>query len=570
MRRLHLLFGLACVAGCTAQIDQLRGPASGSDQSGAAATPGSDQGDEDGKDPSKGDADEEIPIDPGHVAMRRLNRSEYNRTVHDLLGTNTTPADDFPADDVSFGFDTVGDVLSISPLHLELYDAAAQRLVAELFARDATDPVRVKLLNCTSGDADACAQDVIERLATRAFRRPVETDELSRISAVRTKARAAGASADEALQLALQAVLVSPHFMFRVEHDENPGSVDKHAVAPYELASRLSYFLWGSMPDDALFAAAADGSLATAKGLRTEAERMLDDPRSAALTSDFAGQWLFTRAIDGHDVDAEAFPEYDAELRASMVEETHRFFSAFLTEDRPFAELLTADFTFVDERLARHYGLPVPATAFERVSLAGTPRRGLLGQAALLTLTSVPTRTSPVKRGKWVLDQLLCSPLPPPPPDVLPLDEEDASGLPLRERLAQHRKNPVCAGCHNSMDPIGLGLESFDAIGRFREREAGTAIDSSGTLPDGKTFDGATELVGLLSGDERFAHCLTKQLLVFGLGREIGRNDDGGFIDLILKQTDEDGGSLRDLLLSIIESDLFRMRRGLDAAGVKP
>lgn len=562
-----LLCACSVLVGCTADIDQLLGPKSSDGQNVDGQRPGGDNG---GDSAGGSNGSNDAPVDPGHAALRRLNRSEYNRTVRDLLGTNLTPADDFPADDVSFGFDTIGDVLSISPLHLELYDAAADKLTAELFARAADDALRTQILGCASSDAETCAEEVIARFAKRAFRRPPSADELNRINDIVTAARSAGAGADEALALGLRAILISPHFLFRVETDEDPTSTKPHPLSPYEVATRLSYFLWGTMPDDELLARAEDGTLATREGVRTEAARMLDDERAKALTTDFAGQWLFIRAMESHEVDTEAFPTYDADLRAAMVEETQRFFGAFLTEDRPFTELLTADFTFVNAKLAEHYGLPAPASGFEKVSLTSTDRRGLLGQASLLTLTSVPTRTSPVKRGKWVLEQILCSALPPPPPDVVPLDESDTTGLPLRERLAEHRKNPACASCHNVMDPIGLGLESFDAIGRFRDKEGGIKVDSSGTLPDGRSFDGAPAMLELLSSDDRFSNCLTKQLLVFGIGRQIGKYDDSGFIKLILAGAEERGGSLRELILSIVESDLFRARRGLSTEGEAP
>jgi hypothetical protein len=291
---------------------------------------------------------------------------------------------------------------------------------------------------------------------------------------------------------------------------------------------------------------------------------MLADPRAEAVVENFAGQWLFTRALGDHVPDYASYPAYDAQLEASMRAETHRFFRAFLFEDVPLDQLLVADFTYVNDRLATHYGLPLPGTHdLVRVSLAGTARRGLLTQASILTVTSHPRRTSPVKRGTWLLDQLLCEPPDPPPPGVEGLPDEmgPVTGS-VRDRLEQHRKIESCAACHAAIDPLGFGLDSFDGIGAFRTEDSGYAIDATGELPDGRTFDGAVQLAELLAGDPRVYRCVTEKLYTYALGRRPDTRDAREHIDELAGELAASGYRLRELVLAVVTHNAFRNRRG--------
>ncbi|HVW36795.1 MAG TPA: DUF1592 domain-containing protein, partial [Pirellulales bacterium] len=343
------------------------------------------------------------------------------------------------------------------------------------------------------------AREIVTRFASQAFRRPVEAEEVERCLILYDQSAAAGERFEDSVRLALARVLVSPHFLFRVELD--PPGVEAgrdYPLGEYELASRLSYFLWSSMPDDELFSLAAANQLRLQ--LEPQIERMLKSDKSAAFLRSFAGQWLTIRKLDEVSPDPQTFPEFDDELRTAMIRETELFFEAIVREDRSIFDLLDADFSFVNERLAKHYGIEgVAGKEFQRVKLPAN-RGGILTQASILTLTSNATRTSPVQRGKWVLDQLLNTPPPPPPPDVPQLDEGKQLTGSLRERLEQHRAKAICASCHARMDPIGFAFENYDAIGRWRDKDGSFDIDSSGVLPDGQAFQGPAELKAILKG----------------------------------------------------------------------
>ena len=509
------------------------------------------------------------PADPGTLTLRRLNRVEYNNTVRDLLETSLRPADNFPDDDIHHGFDTIGSTLSISPLHLEMYERAADQLIEELFADAATSARRRRLLPCDVGANLTCARDVIGAFAKKAFRRPVAAAEIDRLAALITQAQAAGGTQEQGVKVALKAVLMSPHFVYRIEVDADPESTTPRRLSNHELASRLSYFLWSTTPDDDLLRAADDGKLQEEGVLEAQVARLLDSPKAASLVANFAGQWLFTRSIDKHEPDSRAFPNFNAELKSAMRQETERFFDAFLKEQRVIGELLTADFSFLNARLATHYGLPAPGQEFGNVSLAGSERRGLLTQGTFLLLTSVPTRTSPVKRGKWVLEQLLCSPPKPPPPGVEGLDDGPGVTGTLRERLEQHRADPVCASCHKAMDPIGLGLENFDAVGAYRTMDNGQPIVAAGELPGPVAVSSAKELAGIIAQDSRVDACVTQQLVNYGVGRGLKTNDadayaarDKQWIAHLTQQARMRGGTLRDTIETVVKSELFRSRRG--------
>lgn len=647
--------------------------------------------------------------DPGRVTVRRLNRAEYNNTVRDLLGVNLRPADEFPSDDVGYGFDNIGDVLSTSPLLLEKYLAAAEKIAAvaivvqdnrpkgvkfeaahlpgggEPFGQsgrvltsagalnvDYTFPtagdylVRVRaaghqagpepvkmavLLNgkevgtLSVGAVEAaprnyalnlavpqpgkgqvslafanpyhnpddpnpknrdrnliveyveivspprprssplpeshrrilfvtpnatnhkeCARKIVRGVAGRAFRRPVTDGEVERLARYVEMAEEQGDSFERGIQLALQAILVSPHFLFRVELDKDPNNPKSaRLLGDYELASRLSYFLWSSMPDDTLFTLAREGRLKNKSVLVEQARRMLKDPKARALAENFAGQWLQLRNLSNMAPDTGRFPTFNEELRAAMRTETEMFFESIVQEDRSILEFIDAPYTFLNERLAKHYGLQgVSGESFRRVQLADNRRGGLLTQASILTVTSNPTRTSPVKRGKWILEQILGTPPPPPPPNVPDLPDNKGGPLSgtLRQRMEQHRKDPNCASCHTRMDALGFGFENYDAVGAWRTQDGDAQIDPSGVLPDGKRFQGPAELKSVLKTQKSlFVRNMADKLLTYALGRGT-ESYDRCVIDTVASAVVKQNYRFSSLVTEIVTSDPFRQRRG--------
>ncbi len=651
--------------------------------------------------------------DPGRMTLRRLNRAEYNNTIRDLFGVDLRPADDFPADDVGHGFDNIGDVLSLPPLLLERYLAAAEKIVDQLilppenwgprttryeaenlpesvpgekvrggfrgiyssgevplevsFPTEAEYVLRVRAFGDQAGDeavrmalridgadimvydvpatkdqpavletritaaarqhrlalefindyyrpadADAgnrdrnlyvdyveiegpfggappplsdthrrvifrapaapdesasCAREMLAHWATRAYRRPVSDEEVERLAHFVELAQTEVDSFERGMQLALSAMLVSPHFLYRVELDP-PAGATARPINDFELASRLSYFLWSSMPDETLFDEARRGTLHEAERLEAHVRRMVADAKSVALVDNFAGQWLQIRNLETVTPDPKQFPTFDDNLRRAMLEETRRFVEAVIREDRSVLEFLDADFTFLNEQLARHYAIEgVSGDEFRRVALQGDQRGGLLSQASVLTVTSNPTRTSPVKRGKWVLEQLLGAPPPPPPPNVEELAEGGELTGTLRQRMEQHRANPSCAACHSRMDPLGFGLENYDAIGAWRDREGEAPIDASGTLASGESFQGPKQLKALLrSKRDAFRRCLAEKLLTYALGRGVEEVDQTA-ITAITGALSQNGDKFSSLVLAIVRGDPFQMRR---AKGIEP
>jgi hypothetical protein len=424
---------------------------------------------------------------------------------------------------------------------------------------------RDRIITCDALDDAACQREILGGFARRAWRRPVEPAEVEELLGLVQLAIGEGDDAETGIRLALQHVLVSPNFIFRVELDPDPASATPHPLTDHELASRLSYFLWSTMPDDALAAAADAGTLSEPSELIAQVERMLGDPKAAALVDNFADQWLYTRALEQRtaEPDYEKFPEYDDALEAAMLAETRAFFRAFLTEDLPMDQFLTANFTYVNDRLAQFYGLPAPGSADVpvRVSLEGSERRGFLTQGSFLTITSRPKRTSPVLRGKWVLDNLLCTPPSPPPPGVESMLEEDQPTGSIREQLELHRTNAVCASCHNTMDPIGFGLDNFDAIGRYRTEDAGFPIDASGMLLGKQPFNGAAELVDLLATNPQVYRCMVEKLYTY-TGRSPYRIESADHIDQLTHSFIDGGYSLKTLLTLIVTDPSFVSRRG--------
>lgn len=503
--------------------------------------------------------------DPGRVTLRRLNRAEYNNTIRDLLGVDTRPADAFPADGAGGGgFDNNADTLFVPAVLMEQYLRAAGEVLEK------TDPAR--LFVARPGDdvpkRDA-ARWAVERFATRAFRRPVSADETDRYLALFDAADARGDAFEPAVKLALRAVLVSPAFLFRIEEDRE--SAGPYEVGQYELASRLSYFLWSSMPDDELLRLAAQQRLHDPAVLDGQVRRMLADPKSRAMAESFGAQWLGVRSLETVvRPDRRTFPEYTPTLRDAMVAEAVLVVDSVFRDDASLLKLIDADYTFVNEELARLYGLPdVTGPEMRRVALPNANRGGVLSLAGVLTATSYPRRTSPVLRGRWVLDDVLGVPPPPPPPDVLQLPEDakgdDGKPLTLRQRLEKHRADPTCAGCHARMDPIGFGLENFDAIGRWRDTEAGAPVDAAGVLVSGESFNGPAELKKVIATAKReqFVRHLTEKLLAYALGRGIEYYDEAAVTQIVDALAKSDYRSTV-LVAEIVKSYPFRYR-GNDA-----
>ena len=660
-------------------------------------------------------ADRNVKPDPGRVTARRLNRNEYSNTIRDLLAVDFRAERDFPTDDSGHGFDNMSDVLTISPVLMEKYIAAAERIASRAIGADplpkkpveaeyhikhktirrvdsstieathrldwdgeyivriglpgergqdakpvtlgfwmngkllqtslvetkpskleyfdpysdtelrlalpAGDHVfragfinddfvktvpekelynskknkflnsitfvgpfpakvekasRKKILICDPNTGAACVNKILSTLAHRAYRRPVTKAEVASLAKFVALAKAEGQSLEQGIQLAIQAILVSPHFLFRIERDLDPNDPSKvHKISDLELASRLSYFLWTSMPDDELLSIAEAGKLRQPGVLETQVKRMLADERSSALADNFAGQWLETRNLDSINPDPKKFPEWGPELRDSMKTETSMFFESMLRENRPLAEFLDAKYTFLDERLAKHYGIEgVSGGNFRRVELTTDQRGGILSHASILSVSSYPTRTSPVIRGKYLLQNFLGAPPPAPPPDVPTLDEEAVGNAgSLRQQLEKHRSNATCASCHNRMDVLGFGLENYDAIGKWRTMDGKFPVDISGTFPNGKSFSTPAQMKVLLKEElPDFARCLIEKMLTYSLGRGLEKYDRRT-VDELGRKLSASGYQFQTLISEIVQSLPFQSRRGetlLTKEAVKP
>jgi len=428
-------------------------------------------------------------------------------------------------------------------------------------------PSRQKIFVCrpaAPADESACAGKILSTLGRLAYRRPVDKATLDTLMEFYARGRAGKGSFDSGIESALQFLLASPEFLIRFEAD--PSNLAPNAVYRLDdiaLASRLSFFLWSSIPDDQLLTLAAQGKLKDSAVLEQQVRRMLADGRSRSLIANFAEQWLHLRNLKNSGPDLQAFPDFDDNLRQAMKEETTLFFDSIMREDRSVVDLLNADYTFVNERLARHYGIPnVYGSEFRRVKVPSEARRGLLGQGSILTVTSYPNRTSPVERGKWILTNLLGVPPQPPPPNVPPLQESSADGkvLSLRERMEQHRANPVCAGCHRLMDPIGFALENFDGVGHWRTNEDGAKIDPSGTLFNGATLDGVTGLRQALAAQpEVFVGVMTEKMLTYAVGRGIEYYDMPAVRKVVQDARNKDF-RFSSIVLGIVRSTPFQMK----------
>jgi uncharacterized protein DUF1592/uncharacterized protein DUF1588/uncharacterized protein DUF1585/uncharacterized protein DUF1595 len=427
-------------------------------------------------------------------------------------------------------------------------------------------PSRRRIFVCrpTSGrDEEPCARTILSKLALRAYRRPVTAHDIDTLLRFYNAGHRDGGF-EAGIQLALERMLVSPSFLNRIERDPVDAiPTTFYRITDLELASRLSFFLWSGIPDDELLDLAVRGKLKDPAILNQQVHRMLGDSRSKALVDNFAGQWLYLRNLQAVTPDSRIFPDFDDNLRDAFQRETELFFESLLREDRSVLDLLRANYTFVNERLARHYQIPdVYGSHFRRVELHDDRRRGLLGQGSILMVTSYGTRTSPVLRGKWLLENILGAPPPPPPPDVPALEENDSKGTPLsvRERLERHRKNPACASCHAAMDPLGFALDNFDAIGQWRTHENNVPINASGILPDGNSFDGPVALRELLlTRHDSFVSTVTHKLLTYALGRGVEYYDMPAIRQITHEAASTDY-RWSDIIVGIVKSTPFQMR----------
>lgn len=696
-RALHLIVAAPlslsaslALAGC---YDGASGTGDADEASGTAGESGG-SGEVDG---SGGEPAEPVVVDP--EPLHRLNQLEYNNTVRDLLGVTLTPADNFPPDSATDGFDNLADGLTLTPTLMDLYALAARELaaaaltivprfstnvgarahaeatgqggtafdwgwsmprggggalvfnlevaqaemvtwsilaggdafgepvpemglqldgveighwvvtslpttptvytvatalpagahtVAITFPNGADQPAenifnslvvgylqvvsdalaeppgRALLYVCDPIEAIVpadCYRKIVTEFAARAWRRPLTPAEAAQVFALWQQLSVAEGP-EMAVQLVVRALLLSAKFLYRPSLAGAPGADTPDGLAPLDdhaLASRLSYFVWSSMPDEELTTAAAAGLLRTEDGLRAQVQRMLTDPKADGLRRGFASQWLATRAFARHVPDPATFPTFDEPLRAAMIGETELLFTDFLTNKLPVSEMFEPSFGFLNDRLAAHYGMAPPGTAdLRRVTLGEADRRGLTQLGAWLVATSASNRTSPVNRGRFILEQLLCTPIPPPPPDIPPL-MPPAEGATIREILAKHRENEACAGCHNLLDPAGLGMEGYDGVGARRLLENGVPVDESGGIPTDVPFNGATELAALLADDPRFPECLTEKLFTYALGRKRAPGD-WVFAAEISEALPDEGGSLDKMIELIALSPAFRMR----------
>ncbi len=455
----------------------------------------------------------------------------------------------------------------------DFYDNKKNKFIGSMifvgpFASKIEKASRKKILICEPNTGAACVEKIIATLAHRAYRRPVTKSEMASLLKLASTAKgggSAGLSVEQGIQVAIQAMLVSPHFLFRIERDLTPTDPTRiHKISDLELASRLSYFLWRSMPDDELLTLAEAGKLRLPATLNAQVKRMLDNEKSAALADNFAGQWLETRNLDVVKPDPQKFPDWGPDLRDAMKAETRMFFEAILRENRSLSDFLDARFTFLNERLARHYGIEgVTGVDFRRVELVNDQRGGILAHASVLTVSSYPTRTSPVIRGKYLLENILGTPPPPPPPNIPTLNEEAVGNASsLRQQLEKHRTNPTCASCHSRMDVLGFGLENYDAIGRWRTVDGKFPIDAGGTFPNGKSFVTPAEMRTLLKSElPDFARCLTQKMLTYSLGRAVERYDRRTVNDIQRKLAASDY-RFQTLIYEIVQSLPFQSRRG--------
>lgn len=508
----------------------------------------------------------DVPQKAGRVTLRRLNRNEYHYTVRDLFGVNFNPSRSFPADGAGGeGFDNTADALFSSPSLLEKYLAAAKKVVATVYASPKLKNTVIFEKPKSTKEATASAKTVLSYHASLAYRRRVNKEDLAPLMNAFTRGLQGGKSYEDSLRAPLTALLINPRFLFISEHNE-PGKKE-WKLNDFEIATRLSYFLWSSMPDRELFRLADAGKLSDLAVLKAQTLRMIASPKATAFPRHFAGQWIgFDKMIDEVEPDKNRFPTFNQSLRKAMYYESVEFFSHIIRENRPITDILDSDYTFANAALAKHYGLkePIKGDDLQKVTLHNKSRGGVIGMGSVLTSTSLPMRTSPVLRGVWILDALLGDPAPPPPPDAgeLPADDTMADGLTFREQLDIHRSATQCASCHARIDPLGFSLENFDAIGRWREKDAnGKPIDSSAILMPGDfAFSSPAELKALLvSGKQKFAQNITRKMLSYATGRGLEYYDEAVVARIVAKLEKEDY-SMHTLIHEVIQSRPFLNR----------
>ena len=486
--------------------------------------------------------------------LRRLTHWEYVNTVRDLVGS--APSVALPNDTSATGFDNESSGLGVSPTLAEAYMRASEGIAASAVAD------MNSLLPCDpAGGEDACAREFIDAFVMRAFRRPLTPDESQRFEDLYVAGRTAYGF-DKAIELVVQATLQSPSFLYRVEFSAD-GSGPVAELNGYEMAARLSYFLWGSMPDDQLFDAAATDGLRSSEQIEAQARRMLADPKARAVVRSFHEQWLGLGSLEAVNKDATLYPSFDDSVKASMREETARFVEHVVFDaDGDLATLLTADYSFVDSNLAPFYGVNASG-GFERVSLDPAQRAGLLTQPGVLAIHAKPAETSPTARGKFVRERLFCQLLPEPPPDVDTTPPEVDPSLTTRERLNQHMTDPTCASCHRRTDLIGFGFEHYDPVGAWRPDENGLTIDATGSIVDTAdgdlAFDGAVELAQLLAETDQVQACVVEQWFTFAQGRA-PETVDSCTVDDLVSTFVETGGDIQELLIAIVTTEAFRLR----------
>jgi hypothetical protein len=507
---------------------------------------------------------------PGYEPARRLTHAEYNNTVRDLTGIDLRPADRFPDDmTATSGFENSANSLFVQPILMERYVGAAEAIVTAAWPESSLSLAQQATWRSLLGDVedlsgDGMAESVLRRFAMRAYRRPVQRDELASLTSYFEQRIRAGVSAKSALKDVLQVVLVSPSFLIRSEQD-GPQAASAFPVTDWELAGRLSYFLWASMPDDELFRLAEENRLREPGVLAGQVDRMLRDPKARTLGSLFAAQWLGFIDLDRVRPGQIDNPWATDSLIKSMKQESAMLFNSLVQQNAPIDRLIDADYTFVNEELAKHYRIQgVFGEHMRRVSLSDTPRRGVLGHGSILAVTSFPGRTSPVIRGNWILTRLLGAPPPPPPPNVSEFDERVAEDrrLTQRQKLEAHRDKPNCYACHSLIDPLGFGLEEFDWFGRHQPTRKESPVDATGKLPGGKTFRGLTGLSQTLLSErmDDLTIQLTRKLLSYALGRQLEYYDESTVRDLV-QQLQVDGGRLQAVVHAIVQSDTFQMKQ---------
>jgi hypothetical protein len=501
-------------------------------------------------------------VDPGTKGAHRLNSTEYNATVTDVLGVKLQLANSSWRGGEIGGFDNMAAVLDIDDAQYKRYFEAAGQISDAVFA--AAD-LKAKIVTCATTDDVACVQSIISGIGRRVFRRPLSPDEVTTYNKVYTLARQQGENHDGSIKQVLRSLLSSAEFLYRIETDPNPSSTEKHPLNAYELASRLSYFLWSSAPDDALLAAAADNSLTQDDKLTAAVDRMLADPtKYARLVENFSGQWLGARKLPEHAASPSVYPNWSPQLANSLTQEMYLYFTEFLKNDRSWLDFLQADVNFIDATLATHYGMPAPAgTGQQRVEVTTDQRFGFFGLGGFLAISSVDNRTSPTLRGRWVLTNLLCTEPPAPPPGVPELTAGTFDPTKnVVKALEEHRKNPACSGCHGIFDPYGLSLEQFDGIGKYRTVYGdGATIDPTTEL-GGIKFTGIRGLADTVTKNPKYTKCITDTMFTYSLGRLIA-DTDRPYLEAVLTDWTKGTPTLKRLIRSLVLAETFRYRHAV-------